>query len=197
MSWEVIKPGLRDWVAAMAELYSERTAKPCVAWRDDPLAFDPPQRAVLHAFGDATKGTDGIRYELDAETQKLIPSTHGNRLFTVSIEFRSKTQEAGKSARFYAERMRNRIAWPRGQAMLKALNVSFVRIETFSDLSTAVDGRVEGRCVLDVRLQTRIQETDAAGGVGYFERAALETTYERPDGQTELVVGPESYGIEE
>jgi hypothetical protein len=207
MDWATIKPGLLAWVAVMTGLTSAKTSKPMVYWRDQPEAHRPPVYALLQTYATGSKGSDGVRYtatkddgtpaEEGDEVSYLVPETFGNRLFTLSVEFRSLDQQHANRADVYAERLRNRIVWPRSVAMLKALNLAFVRAAPTQDISGLVDDRQESRCVLDIRFGTVIREVDnaAEGRTGFFERAALETTYEH--GEDEIVVGPESYGLPE
>lgn len=193
-----LKNGLRQWVADFCG-----TTK--VYWRDQPEGHRPPAYVLLHLFGMVGKGTDGVRYryvtpadpdDIQANEDVLEVSVEGNRLFTLQVEARSLNQGHTQRADMLTTNLRDRAAWPRSQAALKALNLAIVRIEADVDLSATVDQRVESRVVMDIRFQTRIRETDSAGNTGYFERAELETTY-TDAGDDPVLVTTDTFGVED
>ena len=92
--------------------------------------------------------------------RELVRCTQGNRQFTLVLKVVSRSRRPSESALYYVEKARTSLSKPSVKADLRAVDVSIARVmDTVFDFHTYQD-RDENWAVLDVIMNTVVNEID-------------------------------------
>ncbi len=152
MNWQALKAALRTMAANASGL-----AETKIEWRDGKRTMMQHPYLTLRILASSHLGQDQVTYEFDGSLSPdpdVVPTVSGQRIFTLSIEARSRENSDGLEAMAILECLRSSLRKPSIVAALNAAKLSIVRHEGLVDASTPADERVESRAVLDVVLST-------------------------------------------
>lgn len=137
-------------------------------WSDQPQPFLPDDYVQLTVLDVVRRGQDGVRYELDQQTGKLIPTVIGQREFVLRIEARAWSQELSQTAEAILLPLELALRLPSTEQLFNDLNIGLMTSGPVRQADIVVDERVQSRAVMDIRFATTIQLTDTNDAQDYI-----------------------------
>ena len=182
MDLATIEPAIQDWIAKLTDI-----ARPLVVWENQPRpASQTGTIATLSWVSSTGWGTDERRDEVDLHGN-LVPLIVGQRAMTFQVTIETHDQRPGYTARNYLERARDRFWWPSGQAILAAVNVSFISSPGVRTLDAPRGQRMMSLAALEIKFGATVVTRDVDGGSSTIEHALVTSHLEQ--GGTELPAG--------
>lgn len=175
-----IEPAL----AALAATLTDVEASCCV-WQNAVRPRHNGRLVTLSWVSSVGVGVDETKWAYAANANPLLemtPTIEGPRFAVLQVAVESLDQRPGYTARHLAERARTRLQWPSSLAALKAVDLALAGVGNVTMADYPVDGRMVSRCLMEVRLNGKAREADAAGRTSYIATVQVAATIARPDG---------------
>lgn len=137
----------------------------------------------LNILTEVSLGDDEVRRSFDGGApngEQIEQIVSGNRLVTVSVRVKSRSQKADQSARYYLGKLRTSLADPARLAEFRAASIAVVRPMPLQNLDFTEQDRVISFGNMDVIFATVVNDDVAA--TTYIESALISSDIKNVDG---------------
>lgn len=114
--------------------------------------------------------------------EQLVEERIGHRVLVLQVSAWSAEQSLQSAPLFALEQLRTRLRWQSTLDALEALALAFEGAEQPVSVPDRIDGRVQTRATLDIRLAFASVEQDAQNLVDWIGRAIIDGTLRDPAG---------------